>query len=99
MCPEVEDKPRANVADKILIRDLRQDEIEKAESLVRLAFGTFLRIPDPLENPRNRQMILHRFRNDPKNILAAELNGEMVATNVLTIWGSFAFFGPLTVRP
>ncbi len=97
MAAEVEGK--SGLIDRVVIRYLRRNEIEKAETLGRLAFGTFLRIPDPLQNPESKKMISHRFYEDPKNILAAELDGELVGTNILTEWGSFAFFGPLAVRP
>lgn len=85
--------------DGLILRNLRVDEIDQAERLVRIAFGTFLGFPDPSANPSKRQMILHRFNQDPRNVLAAMLNGELVGTNILSKWGSFAFFGPLTVRP
>jgi len=88
-----------NLTKRLIIRNLREEEIEKAEELVRLAFGTFLNIPEPLENPLGRRNIAHRFHQDPRNVLAAILEGELVGMNVLTRWGSFAFFGPLTVRP
>jgi predicted N-acetyltransferase YhbS len=88
-----------NVIDKVSFRKLREPEVEKAEELVRLAFGTFLNIPDPLANPSKRKNIAHRFHQNPGNVLAAFLNDELVGANVLTNWGSFAFFGPLVVRP
>src|SRR5262249_31749828 len=31
--------------------------------------------------------------------LAADLDGELVGSNFATRWGSFGFFGPLSVRP
>ena len=34
-----------------MIRALKEEEIEDAERIVRLAFGTFLEIPNPLANP------------------------------------------------
>ena len=66
---------------------------------MRLAFGTYLSVPQPTANPLNRKMIGHRFQNDPENVLAACFGDELVGLNVLTVWGSFAFFGPLAVRP
>jgi len=86
-------------AERLVIRELGQVDIEKAEDLVRLAFGTFLHIPDPLENPEKKSMIAHRFHQNPGNVIAAYLDGELVGSNILTRWGSFAFLGPLTVRP
>jgi len=92
------EKEKSN-ADRLVIRNLKEDEIDKAESLVRLAFGTFLNIPDPLQNPAKRRMIAHRFFQNPQNVIRGFIDGELVGINVLSIWGSFAFFGPLAVRP
>jgi predicted N-acetyltransferase YhbS len=92
-------KSNEGLSGKLEIRFLRETEIEEAERIVRLAFGTFLNFPDPEANASDRRMILHRFRNDPRKVIAAILNDELVGTNVLTEWGSFGFFGPLTVRP
>ena len=40
-----------------------------------------------------------RWLADPKAAFCAEVNGELVGSNFATSWGSFGFFGPLTVRP
>ena len=87
------------LSDRVTIRELKAEELDEAERIVRLAFGTFLQITDPLANPTESQGIAHRFRNNSRNVLAAELDGKLAGTNVMTRWGSFAYFGPLTVRP
>lgn len=84
---------------KVDIHPIRGEEVEEAEKLVRLAFGTFFNAPNPTENPSERRMIVHRFDQNPHNVIAATLDGVIVGTNVLTEWGSFGFFGPLAVRP
>jgi len=40
-----------------------------------------------------------RVASDLGASLVAEMDGDLVASNFLTHWGSFAFFGPLTVHP
>ncbi len=40
-----------------------------------------------------------RFRAAPDAALTAEIDGELVGSNFLTRWGSFGFFGPLSIRP
>ena len=87
------------LSDRVTIRELKAEELNEAEMIVRLAFGTFLHIPNPLDNPAESQLVSHRFRNNPRNILAAELDGKLAGINVLTRWGSFGYFGPLAVRP
>jgi GNAT superfamily N-acetyltransferase len=78
---------------------LKQTEIEEAHRIVRLAFGKFLGMPNPLEFMGDRNLIAPRFRSTHVKVLAARHNGRLIGTNVVTRWGSFGFFGPLTVLP
>ena len=83
----------------ITVRPLREDELGEADRIVRLAFGTFLGLPDPLAFMGDAGFARTRWRADPAAALAAEVGGELVGSNFAANWGSFAFFGPLTVRP
>lgn len=85
--------------DRLAIHPIKESQVEDAEKLVRSAFGAFLNLPEPDANPTDRRMIAHRFRQNPETILVAVLDDELVGTNVMTRWGTFAFFGPLAVRP
>ena len=40
-----------------------------------------------------------RFRAAPDSALAAEVDGKLVGSNFVARWGSFGFFGPLSVEP
>jgi GNAT superfamily N-acetyltransferase len=83
----------------VAVRPLREDELDEADRIVRLAFGTFLGLPDPLTFMGDASFVRTRWRTDPAAALAAEVSGELVGSNFATNWGSFGFFGPLTVRP
>lgn len=83
----------------IQIGALREDELEEAGRIVRLAFGTFLGLPNPIEFMGDRDFLSPRWRSRNTKVLAARNNGKLIGTNVVTRWGSFAFFGPLTVLP
>jgi GNAT superfamily N-acetyltransferase len=78
---------------------LKPSEVPEAGRIVRLAFGTFLGIPDPLTFMGDRDLMTPRFRSANVKVLAARDGGRLIGSNVLTRWGSFAFFGPLTVLP
>jgi GNAT superfamily N-acetyltransferase len=78
---------------------LREDELEEAQRIVRVAFGTFLGVPNPLEFMGDRDFVTPRWRARNTKVLAARHNGKLIGSNVVTRWGSFAFFGPLTVLP
>jgi GNAT superfamily N-acetyltransferase len=81
------------------IGSLRKSELDEAGRIVRLAFGTFLGLPNPLEFMGDRDFVTPRWRAHNTKVLVARENGKPVGLNVLTRWGSFAFFGPLTVLP
>lgn len=94
--PSASSKPnRAEVT----VRLLREADLDAADRIMRLAFGTFIGLPDPLQFMGDADYVRTRWRADPTAALAAELAGELVGTNFATRWGSVAFFGPLTIRP
>ncbi len=66
---------------------------------MRLAFGTFLGMPDPSKFMGDADYARTRWLADPSAAFAAELGGELVGTNFATRWGSVGFFGPLTIHP
>src|ERR1700735_4533559 len=78
---------------------LKQSELEEAGRIVRLAFGTFLGLPSPLEFMDDRDLVTPRWHSPHVKVLAARDGGRLVGSNVVTRWGSFGFFGPLTVLP
>jgi len=84
---------------EITIRLLREEDIPSADRIIRLAFGTFLGLPDPLKFMGDADYARTRWRADPAAVFGAEMSGELVGTNFTTRWGSVAFFGPLTIRP
>ena len=83
----------------VKISPLRESEVDEAVRIVRVAFGTFLGLPDPMQFMGDRDMMTPRWRARNTKILAAHINGRLVGSNVITRWGSFGFFGPLTVLP
>src|SRR5579862_1131420 len=78
---------------------LKKSEVEEAARIVRLAFGTFLGLPDPLAFMDDRHYMAPRFNSPHVKIVAARDGGRLIGSNVATRWGSFGFFGPLTVLP
>lgn len=85
-------------ADRI-IRRLSEADLPVADQIFRSAFGAFLGIPDPTAFGGDSDWVSTRWRADPSASLGAFVDGDLVASNFVTHWGSFAFFGPLTVRP
>ncbi len=83
----------------VRISPLRESELGEAIRIVRLAFGTFLGLPDPMQFMGDRDLMTPRWRARNTRVLAAHIDGRLVGSNVITRWGSFGFFGPLTVLP
>ncbi len=84
---------------KVNIRSLQQEELAQADQIFRLAFGTFVGLPDPLQFYGDATYVNHRWQNSPTTALAAEIDGRLVGSNFVVRWGSFGYFGPLSVHP
>ncbi len=74
-------------------------DVDAADSIMRIAFGTFFEMPQPETSMGDRDFVRTRWLADPKRAFVAEVDGEVVGSNFATRWGSVGFFGPLTVRP
>jgi GNAT superfamily N-acetyltransferase len=83
----------------VTVRALRERDLPAADRIMRLAFGTFLGMPDPLKFMGDADYARTRWLADRSAAFAAELAGELVGTNFATRWGSVGFFGPLTIHP
>lgn len=84
---------------KVAIRPLREDELPMADSIMRVAFGTFLGLPEPSAFMGTANFIRHRWQTNPDAAFAAEVDGELAGTNFGSRWGSVGLVGPLSVRP
>lgn len=80
------------------IRPLEERDLDEADRIMRTAFGTYLKVPNPIEVFGDGDWVHTRYYADPTAAFCAELGGEVVGSNFATRWGSFGFFGPLTVR-
>src|SRR6476661_1313068 len=84
---------------KPIIRALKEADLDEADRISRIAFGTFLGLLDPGTFYGDADFVRTRFRADPSLSLAAEMYGELVGSNFVANWGSVGIFGPLTIRP
>jgi GNAT superfamily N-acetyltransferase len=89
----------AQASPEVLIRPLVESDLPVADRIVRVAFGTFLGMPDPGAFMGDAEYARTRWLADPGAVLAAEHAGKLIGSNFVTNWGSFGFFGPLTVEP
>jgi len=84
---------------EVKIRPLREEDLPDADRIMRLAFGTFLSMPEPERFGEGADHVRGRWIADPNSAFAAECDSKLVGSNFVTRWGSFGFFGPLTVHP
>jgi N-acetylglutamate synthase-like GNAT family acetyltransferase len=83
----------------IEIRLMRQSDIPQADRIMRLAFGTFLGLPDPLSFMDDASYVKSRYIANPSAALTAEVDGKLAGSNFVLNWGSVGIFGPLTIHP
>ncbi|MGH7913202.1 MAG: GNAT family N-acetyltransferase [Candidatus Binataceae bacterium] len=83
----------------ILIRPLIESDLDEADRIMRLAFGTFIGLEDPMAMWGDGEYAHSRWRSDLEGALAAEHDGRLAGSNFAVRWGSLAYFGPLSVHP
>ena len=88
-----------SIKSSITIGALKAGEVDEADRIMRVAFGTFLAAPNPEEFMGDREFMRPRVRLAHVKAIAARDGGRLIGTNLVTQWGSFGFFGPLTVVP
>src|SRR5215472_13210060 len=83
----------------IIVRPLQESDLPAADHIMRLAFGTFLGLPEPTAFMGDASYVRTRWLADPSSAFAAEIGGALAGSNFATNWGSVSFFGPLTIHP
>jgi GNAT superfamily N-acetyltransferase len=83
----------------VKIVQLQAANLLEADHVFRRAFSTFLEMPDPSAFPTGIEMLRGRVEAYPDGALAAFDGDRLVGSNIASHWGSFAWFGPLTVLP
>ncbi len=81
------------------VRPLEEGDLDAADHIMRVAFRAVRGLPDAGTTFDEAECVRTRFRAAPDCAWAAELDGEVVGSVFAARWGTFGFFGPLTVRP
>ncbi|HYC01285.1 MAG TPA: GNAT family N-acetyltransferase [Candidatus Limnocylindrales bacterium] len=90
---------RSAAAAQVVVRAMRADDLEAAARIMKLAFGTFLGMPDPAAFGGDTDFVTSRWKADPSRAFVLEVDGVVAGSNLATRWGSFGFFGPLSIDP
>jgi GNAT superfamily N-acetyltransferase len=92
-----------DTAAEVKVRPLREDDLPAADHIMRLAFGTFLGLPEPAAFMGDAGYVRGRWYADPSAAFGAfsgaAPGGGLVGSNFATNWGTVGFFGPLTIHP
>lgn len=83
----------------VSIRAFAETDLPETDHIFRMAFGTYLGLPEPLAFAAGRDFIRWRWRMEPAGAFVAEVAGQLAGSAVANRWGSVGFFGPLTVHP
>ncbi|MGI3198804.1 GNAT family N-acetyltransferase [Streptomyces sp. GLT-R25] len=83
----------------VSVRPLGEADLDRADEIFRVAFGTFLGAPEPKTFFGAADYVRTRWAADPRAAFAATVEGEVAGSNFAVNWGSVGYFGPLTVRP
>jgi GNAT superfamily N-acetyltransferase len=78
---------------------MEQRDLAHARKIAGVAFGTFLGVPDPSSFWEDQDLVKGRWLGRTGDGVVAEIDGVVAGSNLMANWGSFAFFGPLTIRP
>jgi GNAT superfamily N-acetyltransferase len=78
---------------------MQASDLAEAASILRIAFGTFIGAPEPESLWLDKDYIATRWRANRDAALSADMDGVLAGSIFAAHWGSFAYFGPLTVRP
>jgi GNAT superfamily N-acetyltransferase len=89
----------ASKAGQPAVIKLREEDLPEAERIFRLAFGTFIGVPEPETFWADRDYVYARTRADHVAAFGAMIDDRLVGSNFATNWGSVGFLGPLTVHP
>jgi GNAT superfamily N-acetyltransferase len=83
----------------VRVRPLAAGDLDEADRICRVAFGTFVGAPQPESFFGDADMVRTRWHAAPGAAPGAEVDGRLAGSNFAANWGSVGFFGPLTVAP
>lgn len=87
------------MAFEVTVRPMWESDLQEVDKIMRLAFGTFIGLPDPMSFAGDADYVYTRYRANPSAALVAEVNGKIAGSNFALHWGSVGVFGPLTIHP
>lgn len=81
---------------KVSVRSLREQDLAASDRILREAFDRFTGVENLFAD---KDYVRTRWKADPGMAIAAESEDGMLGSNFMAAWGTFGFFGPLSVEP
>jgi hypothetical protein len=69
----LQSRPEETAKPAVSVRPLKEADVSAAEGIMRLAFGTFLGLPDPASFMGDASYVRTRWKANPKAAFAAEV--------------------------
>jgi predicted N-acetyltransferase YhbS len=82
-----------------VIRPMHERDLDTADRVHRIAFGTRFGLPNPAAFRGDAQMIRTRWTTDPEATCVIEIDGSIVGGACAMDWGSVFVLGPVFVLP
>ena len=79
---------------QVTIRPLAKADLAEADRIFRLAFGTFLSLPDPMSFAGAGDYVRSRWLADPSAAFGAYSGGDLVGSSFRPTGGASACSGP-----
>ncbi|MGH7931912.1 MAG: GNAT family N-acetyltransferase [Candidatus Binataceae bacterium] len=83
----------------VRVRPLAEGDLDESDRILRLAFGTFIGLADPMRMFGDSRIAHTRWHANPEGAFAVELDGRLAGCSFVAKWGSVAVFGPIAVLP
>jgi len=69
--------------DLVTIENLQEQDLAEADHIFRLAFGTFIGLPDPASFHQGADYVRTRWKADPAAAFAAKIQGKLASQGFL----------------
>ena len=90
--------PSAGSAAPVIV-PMHVEDLAAADRILRLSFGTELRLPDPMQFRGDSGLVLNRFQMYPEASFVARVEGVIAGFGIASQWGRVGLIGPVCVDP
>lgn len=83
---KTEDTTQSNIN----VHPRQETEVSSADAVMRLAFGTFIGLPEPMSFMGDAAYIRNRWLAHPEAAFAAAVDEQVIGSNLATNWAASA---------